>query len=259
MNPWEAIQRTLDQFYGGLWQIATALAGVGIATMALLQVIKDVGHLHWYFNRHEITRWLQHRARMQNGADSERVFVRAHTSLIALATAGDERVLYSLDTPQLTGQIAAAAQVVMDHPTEYPDLYRCLAAQASGADVDRLLQTPPQPASATAGEDEKSARQRELTPWIDAKNRVGHQIQRALDGLQIAIDYRWKYLNQVIAFVLNAVFVAVALSYILTPASARDRVTSVLAWLFLTILSGFLAPVAKDLVSALQQLKGRAR
>src|SRR5437762_12779209 len=120
-----------------------------------------------------------------------------------------------------------------------------------------VLQTPPQPAPPNAGDELKAARQRELTPWIDAKNRVAHQVQRALDGAQIAINYRWTYLNRVAVFALNAIFVGIALRYILKPATPGDWLTSLILWLFLTILSGFLAPVAKDLVSALQQLKTR--
>jgi len=245
MNPevWSAIQTALDDYVKYLWPMAVALAGVGIATMATLQMVKDLFRLQWYFNRWQVRRWLGQRAGRCHEHDAS--FAPdagwAHGELITLATAGDEDAFYSLDCQQIAAQMAAASQIALDYPRRYTDLFLCLVAEAEPADVKRVLGPPPRPAAKDA--------------WIGARNRVGHQVQRTLDGLQISLTNRWKRSNQVVSYMLNVLFVMLALR------SLNARLTSmpIVDSMLIALLSGFLAPVAKDLVTALQQLRSRVR
>lgn len=245
MDPevWTAIQNALDNYVGYLWPLAVALAGVGIATMATLQMFKDLFRLQWYFNCWQVRRWLGRRARRAHEHDP--TFTPdaggAHAELVTLATAGDGDALYSLDTQQVPAQMAAASQIALDYPRRYVHLFLCLAAEADPRDVKRLLGPAPRPAAKDA--------------WIAARNRVGHQVQRTLDGLQISLTNQWRSLNQVVSYGLNVLFVMLALRSL----NARLTSTPIVDSMLVALLSGFLAPVAKDLVTALQQLRARVR
>ncbi len=245
MNPevWSAIQTALDDYVKYLWPMAVALAGVGIATMAALQMVKDLFRLQWYFNRWQVRRWLSQRARRchEHDASFSPDAGWAHVQLITLATAGDEDAFYSLDCQQIAAQMAAASQIALDYPRLYIHLFLCLAAEAEPADVRRVLGPPPRPAAKIA--------------WIAARNRVAHQVQRTLDGLQISLTNRWKRSNQVVSYMLNVLFVMLALRSLNAKLTSMPIVDSMLV----ALLSGFLAPVAKDLVTALQQLRSRVR
>ncbi len=245
MDPevWTAIQNALDNYVGYLWPMSVALAGVGIATMATLQMVKDLLRLQWYFNCWQVRRWLGQRARRAH--EHEATFTpapgRAQAELITLATAGDENAFYTLDTQQIPAQMAAASQIALDYPRRYIHLFLCLVAEADPRDVKRLLGPVPRPAAKDA--------------WIAARNRVGHQVQRTLDGLQISLTNRWKVWNWIVSYGLNVLFVMVALRSLNTRLTSIPVVDSMLV----AVLSGFLAPVAKDLVAALQQLRARTR
>ena len=245
MNPqvWSAIQTALDDYVKYLWPMAVALAGVGIATMATLQMVKDLLRLQWYFNRWQVRRWLAERARRCHEHDASFApdVGRAHAELITLATAGDEDAFYSLDGQQIAAQMGAASQIALDYPRLYADLFLCLAAEAEPADIRRVMGPPPRPPAKQA--------------WIAARNRVAHSVQRTLDGLQISLTNRWKHWNQTVSYALNVLFVMVALRSVNTKITSAPVVDSMLV----ALLSGFLAPVAKDLVTALQQLRSRAR
>lgn len=248
MNIWATLQDALTQFYNLLWPMAAALAGVGVATMAILQMIKDISHLRRRFNRWQIKRWLDKRIDLAKpiAPETEIDVEEVHKRLITLATAGDEDAFYSLNIQQLTGQLAAASQIVLDYSweEEYKALYLCFAAQALQEDVSKLLVGPPEDDEAVKA----WARER-----VDPRNRVNHQIQRTLDGLQIALSYRWKYFNQLAAFILNFIFVLWALLLV------GPRKETLLIYVVVAVFGGFVAPVAKDLVRGLQQLRARPR
>ena len=79
----KAINDALDGFVRVLWPLATALAGVGLATMAVLQVIKDLTPARRWFQQQLFEQWVRRRAKKtgQNAED-------ALTDLVGLATAG---------------------------------------------------------------------------------------------------------------------------------------------------------------------------
>jgi hypothetical protein len=143
----------------------------------------------------------------------------------------------------------AAAQMVLDFPWLHPQLFHCLAAQASAEDLDRLMKArPPAQGSRPApGADDKAA-------LIDARNRVTHQVQRSLDGLMIAVGFRWKFWLQIASFVVSALIVWIGLLlFVEEPIAVFTRHLPLYA--VLAVLGGFLAPVARDLVAALQQIR----
>ncbi|MBI2002192.1 MAG: hypothetical protein HYT85_02665 [candidate division NC10 bacterium] len=244
----KAINDALDGFVKILWPLATALAGVGLATMAVLQVIKDLTPARRWFQQLLFEQWVRRRAE-ETGQNPE----DALTDLVGLATAGDARSLYDLPIEQLAGQVNAATQVVLDYPSQHEALLRILAYGASEEDLRSLLAPPPRRRTEEMSEAERQV----LTTFVDARNRVTHQIQRSLDALQIAIGSRWKWLMQLCSVIFSGVFIFVALALFAPGSVASPR--RVIFGLVVAILGGFLAPVARDLVAALQGLRTRAR
>jgi hypothetical protein len=241
-----AIVQMVDAIYAKAFAFATALAAVGVLTMAFLQTIKDVLPVRRWFQAWWVTRWLERQARTAGSGVSVE---RAEDDLVRLATSGDRNALYDLPIEQVTGQMNAAAQIVLDYPWECEHLLRCLAAQANDADLRRLLAARP-PASGprpALSLEEKSA-------LVDARNRVTHQVQRALDGLQIAAGFRWKLCFQSASIVLSGLLVWIGLVlFVREPIDVFVRHLPLYA--LIAIVGGFVAPVARDLVAALQQLR----
>jgi hypothetical protein len=252
LTAWDHIQVALDRVYDLTWPMATALAGVGIATMAVFQMAKDLFHVRRRFYQKRVREWLKDRAAAKPGINLN----KAEESLVTLATAGDAGALYSLEIDKLAGQINAAARMALDYPRGHEDLIHGLAAQADAGDLQKVLNPPASPAPSASDEEKKRARD-QAAVYLEAKNRVATHIQRTLDGFQITQEYRWKHWNQVWAFWLNFAFVMAVL--IVNSYRAGGYRTDTPAYLLVALLGGFVAPVAKDLVSALEALKGRKR
>lgn len=222
---------------------ATAMAAIGVLSMAIIQTLKDMLPLRNIFQRYYLVKWLEQKAKDAKTIEGSKPEpTDAESDLIRLATAGDRKAFYDLPIEQLCGQINAALQVVFDYPHEHKDLLHCLAAHSSPDDIS-LLTTRPSSAEV------KSKDQNQ----IDARTRVMHQVQRAVDGFQIAAGYQWKLYLQIAAFSLSYFITVIGLSL----HSGIKAVPDNIMLIFVTgIISGFLAPVARDLVASLQQLRG---
>lgn len=241
-----AIFQMVNAVYDTAFAFATALAAVGVLTMAFIQTVKDMLPVRRWFQAWWMRSWLERQAATTGLGGSAQ---RAEDDLVRLATSGDRGALYDLPIEQMTGQMNAAAQIVLDYPWEHEDLLCCLAAQANDADIRRLLAARP-PATGphpTLSLEDKSA-------LIDARNRVTHQVQRSLDGLQIAAGFRWKLYLQLASILLSGLFVWVGLVlFVMEPIDVFVQHLPLYA--LIAIVGGFLAPVARDLVAALQQLR----
>jgi len=263
---WYAIQQALDRSSAHLWPIATALAAVGVAVMALLQAIKDVTRIHDRFDRWMVRSWLWKQAALAPKVqDSRREAQRApfpgsaelarkaFDQLVALSTGGDPAALFALEAPRLVGQLSAASQIVADHPDQYPELFVCLGARATESDLrEMLFYEPPK------GELTPEQKQAE-TAFVDARNRIQHLVQRTLDGLMVGLEYRWAWANQGFVLALNVLLVSWLLWKPLLARYEGNWWSALMTALGLGAFSGFVAPVAKDAVSAIQQLRARPR
>lgn len=254
MNPVDiptAIQKAVDVVVNGVYRYAVALAAVGVVSMALLQTVKDMLPTRRWFQAWWVSRWLDRQVAaappLTGGPPSK---AAAEEDLVRLATSGDTAALYDLPIEQVSGLMSSASQIVLDYPPDHRDLLVCLAARARAEDLELLLAQGPSAARprATLTEPDRSR-------FVDARNRVTHQVQRSLDGLQIAAGFRWKWLIQVLSIVLSAVLVWAGMALFVEAPRAGSGLHYFLLYLLAGILGGFLAPVARDLVAALQQLR----
>lgn len=216
-----------------------ALGLIGGVSMALLQTAKDLLPLRQWFQRSFLRKWLEEggaEARAMAGVPAASA-AKAEADLLRIAVDGDAAALYDLQIEQLCGQYTAAIQIVLEFPAAHADLLAITASQANGADIALVLAGPPSPPTQA---------------FIDARNRVTHQCQRAIDALQIRAGFRWKWLLQLASIVIGALLTWVAMLHqqpAITPGAVSVLVSAILA--------GFLAPVAKDLLAVLQKARGQ--
>ena len=247
----QAIQDAVKAVYDWAFPFATALAAVGVISMAFIQTVKDMLPVRRWFQAWWVREWLQEQARQARLQGFEADPAEAEKGLIRLATSGDRAALYDLPIEQVSGQMNAAAQIVLDYPWRHPHLLYCLAAQASAEDVQKLVGARPlaEKPRAQLTEEEKG----QLAELVDPRNRVTHQVQRSLDGLQVSAGFRWRLWLQIASIVLSGLFVVGGLWLFTNEPIMTVRRLGL--YLVAAVLGGFLAPVARDLVAALQQLR----
>jgi hypothetical protein len=272
--------QSASQFLGA---VAGASAVSGVAAMAVVELAKDFFPLRRGFQRRWIVDTCQERVEHVNknrSGVSAKVELRTVLGqLEKLAGGGDPNALYSLPTEQLAGQLSAAAQVVLDNPTAYEDLLWVLSKGCDPHDVEKLIRMPrhvllgeeessqPQPISTLLGKgpgvgagvspaDERSERRRKVSDAIDLRTRIAHQIERNLDGVQIAISKRWRLWLQLAALVAS--FAIILLTLAASSTTGMSKLQLALLTLIGGLLSGFMATVARDVVAVVQGLRRRS-
>jgi len=241
MNIGTDVAQIFNSVANHLTPYVLALSIIGGVTMAILQTIKDLFPLRQWFQREALQAWLREgeteaRARLNNTAISA---VNAETDLLTLAVDGDAAALYDLQIEQVCGQFTAAIQIVLEFPAAHVDLLAITASKSDPADINMLLLPPANPPS---------------SQFVDARTRVTHQCQRAIDAFQISTGFRWKLCLQWASFVLSTLLAGIAIDWALRPQYLTSTVLVAVPGGF---LAGFLAPVAKDLLAVLQKARGQ--
>src|SRR5260370_7762300 len=112
-----AIVQMIDTIYARAFGFATALAAVGVISMAFLQTIKDVLPVRRWFQAWWVGGWLTEQAAGTPALATGAVNVAAaQTDLVRLATSGDRAAPYAPPTHQLTPPMNAAPQLVPPLP-----------------------------------------------------------------------------------------------------------------------------------------------
>jgi hypothetical protein len=239
-----AISKTAA-LYG--WPEIGLAAGTGIVAMALLQLTKDMAPLR----RGSQRRWMQNWIADSVGPRGERGFferlrhgapvsvTKAEDRLIELATGGNEDAFYELPIEQMVAQMNAAAQVALDNPKYYFDLLAVLANGAKPDDLSMLRR----------GTSKTSRRSNDATSnYLEARSRIGHWVQRNLDAIQIDFGNRWKFLMQVAAIAISIFLVELSVAL----ADPQSTVGTYLLAAPIGLVAGYLAPVFRDIIAALQ-------
>jgi hypothetical protein len=238
----------------GVVSYLTTISAIGVVTMALIQTAKDMLPIRRWFQANRFRVWLRQGAAEAEAPDRASVLageggagmrldpVAAEHRVIALATDGDGDALYDLPIEQMCGQINAALQLVLEFPARDRNLVAMVASQSSPADLTALFNAASGAAAAV-----------DAPGVAEARTRVMHQFQRAIDAFQIAASYRWKLWMQIASLVLCG-----GLTYIAMLANfhvGTSYVGGVGAVLLGAVLAGFLAPVARDITAAVQSLR----
>jgi hypothetical protein len=225
------------------WIVASAMLIASTISMAILQIVKEISPLRRYVQRLWVDAWLKngmqgtvanHQASDAQAADAEEVWAKLKRDVEELTTGGNKNALYELPPDDMISQFNAASVIVLDERHE--DFLRVLARGAQPADIETVLGG--QPGTGLT------------TPYFDARNRCARRIQRNLEGLRISMSYRWRRAMQGTALLLTVLLVEIALCL----RGPMDRYT--LLWgAILGLVGGYLAPIMRDLVAALQRLR----
>jgi hypothetical protein len=245
---WDQVGTIAALIGGRAVQFLGAAAALGLLTMAVIQTARDLLPLRRRFQRRYVNEWLRGRARQAGGAADA---ARAEEDLVRLAAAGDGDALYQLPIEQLSGQLATAATLVLEFPGGHPDLLACLAAEAGTGDADAVLLADR--LGRTGLESLRGSSPDEFQRLVDARTRMTHQVQRALDALQISAGARWKLMLQIAAFPLGCALAVGGAALVRLPQSGIA--TPLAAALPLGLAAGFLAPIARDLVALLDRAR----
>jgi hypothetical protein len=177
--------------------------------------------------------------------------------LVAVATGGHGLAFLGLPTNQLVGQINAAAQVVLENPIAYFPILSVLSQPTLpfvrpfgwGTPKTKL---PMNTHLADLNEICKFAKsnpmgREEPTPeYLQARTRIGHAIQRNLDGIQITLTNRSAQTSLALALVISILLA----SLVLQP-------PKLLNVLLIGAGGGYLATVLGDIFNALRRFGQR--
>jgi hypothetical protein len=253
-GPVTAVEFTLRRLVTLMLPAAVALAGVGILVMAIIQIVKDVFpvraiYQRWWLGTYWLKPGVEHaRATYRDEMVEGSTYREIRKRLIDLAAGGDAGALFSLKADGVAGQLHAAAAAALDDPVEHRWLLRAMARKARPSDVELVIAS----AKSLGGSSGPFPSDTEV---VDARNRVYSSVQRSLDGLQISMQASWTRLIKVKAIILSFIIIYGGL-WLYAPMVMVTPWQKVV-WIAAAILGGFVAPVARDLVVALRNLRDR--
>lgn len=232
------------------------LAAVGGLSAALVKALEDLSWIKSSINRNFLKAWfaerlrgnlftLQRREHRILGLRAPAIAPPEHSrnkprgdawsQAIELCAAGQERALTELDTAQICGQLNSAAQIVFQFPAQYRSLFEVFAAGAPAEDVAAIMAEHPA---------EKNADHQ------NARTRISHYLQRSVDALHILLDARWKWWRHLAGFLFSAGIVLVVM--ISKSTDHGNPGLFVFHLVVAALVGGFLAPVARGVVTAIQ-------
>jgi hypothetical protein len=224
------------------------LAAIATSAMALLELAKGVTRARLFYHRSMVKRWTED--------------AYPQLLLLTVAEVDSAGALFDQPTDKMMGQVQSAANVALDFPDIYPDLYRFLTRTPQSTAAQRETGVGE---SADKAEDAQVWREYSRTLDADrqsndslpegaqaamrARARLDHFVTRKLDAFQTRTEYIWARLNQIVALLGCGV-----LMYYLLSGTSLDEPRK---WV-LTIFGAMLAPFAKDVVTALSGLRSKA-
>ena len=247
-------QPTLSNRAPWLGSYLGAVVVIGLLSMVVIQMTKDFSPIRRWFQRPWIRHWIKHRLRPREvqqlpQGNVEKVWSVEGVEVNLLLCAGERRgkYLYDLPVEQLCGQINVALQAALENPKENEGLIRVFARTASDHDLKAFLSTRP---SLVVSDDMPPGVREKIEEYAQARNHVAHHVERAVDGLQIAMGSRWKLLLQSTSIGLCLFFAWLGIGMDWTSTHHRAAIKDILA---IGLVAGYLAPVARDIVARIQQ------
>jgi hypothetical protein len=217
---------------------ALVLASVATVVMALLEAAKAVGRLRYLYH------WVLVRSWLGNPAFGE-------LKRLTLGRETKPGPLLDQPTDKLMAQVQASSNLALDFPITFPELYVFLTAGPGGdahdADTWREFSQ-----AVESGEIKDPGTDPRAGSATRARARLDHVVARRLDSFQTKTEYWWARLNQLVA-VGGCAWV---LYYLIGDAPNADSHLK-LTRLLIAIVGGTVAPVAKDVATALSSLRAK--
>jgi hypothetical protein len=243
----------LSVLQGTITSYLVVTSAIGVTSMALVQTAKDQLPMRKWYQRWRICQWISEglESGMKKVGPISGVSEKSvEQDLLRLAVDGDQKAFYALEIEKLCGQLNAAAQSALQAPAAHSGLLTVLASEADGVALRLVLAGPPAASDGTL----LPATDPASIAYVAARAPVGQQIQRAIDALQLSVSADWQVHLQQTALILSVVlaWLGAVSSPTLKQYGAFQEILSIV---FTGVLAGFLAPVARDLIAALQNLR----
>lgn len=285
MDP-AAVQKAVETFADFLLKYFVALAAVGALTMAILEAWKKIFDSRTRYHMKAVQRWIG----VEGGRDFATAALlretptppssqHAYAELIHLTTGTElpkdeaeaqrlfayseivsshiriprkaELALFSLELERMMGHIQDAGDAALKDPERYPNLYRFLTWGTSDSDIEDWSKQV-----AVIPLDEKPDRKK-ASDRANLYARLHDAAKRKLDGFQLYTAYRWTNLNQLWANIVGAVTLFCALVGAQLWSGKGMTWWTFALFFIVSLTGGALAPVAKDIVMALQKVRSR--
>jgi len=233
------LPKLVDGFTSNILAYAILLAAIATITMALLELVKAVFYLRLLYHHLMIRRWL----RKDSACYNQLVF-------LAVGENDSSSALFDQPTDKLMAQVQAASNVVFESPSSFPELYDFFTKGTdSYSTKDQLTDSIIWKQFTERTVDENNINDRNLLQQATkARTRLDHFVARKLDGFQTLTEYRWARFNQFVSIVGAIIFIIVLLC-------ESGNYYSPVQIFFLSVFGGLIAPVAKDVVTALSNLR----
>jgi len=240
------------QITGDPLKYLIGVAGIGLLSSALLDAAKKIISFRWRFNKEQMVEWLLEKGRafhtkkyeillrLNEDIVDDDVNIKSNSynkhyqdymapleDLISLGSAGDEMAFFDLPVENLAGLCNSALGAAMDAPYNHKEILLSFSYPVEPKDLETIFNNE------TDSDDYKEAR-----------GRIIHMIQRNIDAFQIRTSNRWEGWNKMAVILLSGI-----ICLLVTISSGHFTSALILA-----AIGGVLAPVAKDLVSAIRQM-----
>jgi hypothetical protein len=243
----------IDRLVENTLTYSLLLAAIGTLSMAFIELVKGVTGLRRHFHRRQFNRWMQDPAS------------RKETMILTTGGMRYENVLFEQPIERMLGQIQAAANLSLEFPDRYPHAYAFFAKEdlevkkmqtAARHKPDSELWADFAERTARAGVTAKAGQrlEEESRAAQQARVRLGNLIARRLDAFQNRTQYLWARGNQLAAVTTAALLTA----YVLTRNKDMTGPEDVIALVCVSLLAGMVAPIAKDVVSAISGIRTKA-
>ena len=234
----------VDGFTSNILAYAVLLAAIATITMALLELVKAMLRLRLVYQERMVKAWLK--------KDKEHADAYEQLVILSIADISLQGALFDQPTEKMMGQIQAAANVALDSPNMYPDIYSFLTKTSPVKSSEPTVQNSDAQVWKDFNKDFITLPAGQMPPdriqkATQARSRLDHFVTRKLDALQTRVNYFWARLNQTISIIGSAIFISILLHHI--------HVDNGIKVFFVSIFGGMMAPFAKDVVTALSGLK----
>jgi hypothetical protein len=246
-----ALQPGLNALEAHLTTYIVAASAIGVTSMALIQTLKDQLPLRKWYQEMRLCRWIKEGLPTSNvvtaviGTPTAK---QVEADMLTLALDGDGKAFYALDIDKLCGQLNAAAQSALQTPKQHAGFLAVLASEADPNALALVLAGVPVDAGGIVLPITDPA----AVAYAAARTQIGQQIQRAIDALQLSITADWQVHLQQAALALS---IALAWAGAHATSSLQRGFSTFFFTIFTGVIAGFLAPVSRDLIAALQNLR----
>ena len=221
-NDITAAVSAIQRLAGTVLPLMTLAAGVGVVAMALIQMLKEALYLRAIYHRWRFRRWAQ------NHWGNSHVAVR--NDIVDIVSGGSEFSLFGQSASEFSQRIRMAVQLALTDLKNHRGLAEVLSSPELIAKLEQS--NSPEPATTPEG--------------ILAMTLAN----RKIDALELSFSHWWRFWLRISATVVSGAIIGYGLTRV-------EGDWDGIAFVIIVLTGGLVAPVAKDVVSAIEGLRQR--